>query len=165
MPTLPKPTISIIGALQNEGIQPILYGSQGVSLFLGNFKEFGDIDLLVDNRWLYEDWNKLIGIMKGLAFELHDEHEHEFSNSDGQQISFASSEILAKDGIAHSLNEAVEEFIIDSVRIRTLKPEIFKKAYEFSAQDGYRKNVRGKMDSLVINLLSEYIKYGSDFTK
>ncbi|HSX33503.1 MAG TPA: hypothetical protein VLF91_04155 [Candidatus Saccharimonadales bacterium] len=161
MPKLPSPTIRLITALQNAGVDSILYGSQGVSLYLGAFKEFGDIDLLVDNRWVLKDWQELITIMSGLSFALQDEHEHEFINADNIHVAFADKEILKRDGIAQSLDDILETFTIGNSKICTLKPELFKKAYEFSERDGYRKDVRGKKDREVITRLSEYLERGS----
>jgi hypothetical protein len=161
MPSLPLPTILTITALQDAGVEPVLYGSQGVSLYLGAFKQFGDIDLLVENRWVDTDWQKLVTIMKGLGFTLHSDHEHDFTDKSDTQAGFASIDILVRDGITQSLEGALEVFSINGAQIPALRPELFKKAYEFSERDGYRKDVRGKKDREVVARLNEYLDQGS----
>ncbi len=161
MNILPKVTLRIIKNLRAAGVDPILYGSQGVSLFIGNFKEFGDIDLLVDQRWMANDWENLVVIMSKIGFELHDLHEHDFVNVEDLHVSFASKEILIRDGITSSLKDSTTTFLINSTSIKTLKPKVFKRAYEFSEQDGYRKKTRGKKDQIVIALLIEYLNESS----
>lgn len=157
MNSLPPVTLELIKSIQAMNIEPIVYGSQGVSLYIGQFKEFGDIDLLVDKQWVNERWQNLIAKMSEIGFVLVDEHEHEFSNPAGTTIAFAGSDILIRDGITKSVNDAVESFELDTILVRTLKPEVFLRAYEFSALDGYRMANRNKKDNVVIGLLRDYL--------
>lgn len=158
MVNLPDSTLSTLRYLELEGVDPILYGSQGVSLYIGPFKQFGDLDLLVNHKWVDEDWRLLITKMERLGFSLNDEHEHEFVNQDGAVVAFANSSILVSDKVTDSVINAIQMHDVDGTQVRTLKPDIFLKAYEFSVQDGYRKTVRNKKDSVVIKLLSDYLK-------
>lgn len=123
---------------------------------MGAFKEFGDIDLLVDDELLNDKWQKLINIMQEGGFELVNEHEHEFRNSVGANVGFASENILIRDGIASLIKDIVDVKPISGLFVRTLTPQAFKKAYEFSVRDGYRINTRGK-DEKIIALLDRYI--------
>lgn len=157
MRELPEITVQIINGLRAAAIDPILYGSQGVSLYIGDFKEFGDIDLLVNQRWMTDDWEKLIEIMNQIGFKLYNLHGHDFVNSESVHASFASNDILVRDNIVKSLKNATTNIEVGSTTITTLKPGVFKRAYEFSEQDGYRKNIRGKKDRTVIVLLNEYV--------
>ncbi len=164
MPMLPSETLETITLLQKEGVDPILYGSQGVSLYIGQFKRFGDADFLVDSPWLSNEWDRLVSIMAKLGFFLVDEHEHEFQNDEDMRAAFADTSVLARDGIADPLDEAVQIFDINGVRVRTLRAETFKKAYEFSEKDGYRRELRGKNDRIIIGLIDNYLakKQGDD---
>lgn len=157
MSSLKQETLEIINYLQALKINPILYGSQGVSLYIGQFKQFGDIDFLVEGRWLEEDWQALIAKMADLGFGLTDEHEHEFIRHDGVVVAFASSKILVRDHIVDSVSDATLVIKVEDIKIQTLKPEAFLKAYEFSAKDGYRKEVRYKKDEGIILLLKAYL--------
>lgn len=67
--------------LKKHGVSPILYGSLGVSVYLGKFKDFDDIDLLIDDQWFNDKWSDLLRIMTQNGFELIDLKEHEFRNS------------------------------------------------------------------------------------
>lgn len=140
--------------LSNNGISPILYGSLGVSVYLGNFKEFGDIDLLVEDSFLNEKWNDLIKIMDNNGFKLIDEDEHEFVNNQNINVAFAKQSILQRDNIC-DLQKDIQTHCIDGVTIRTLSKEAFIRAYTVSVKDGYRRDVRGKKDLDIINRLNK----------
>lgn len=157
MSSLPQETIEVIKSLQKFSIHPILYGSQGVSRYIGRFKHFGDIDLLVDGRWMKESWQNLVAIMGVLGFKLIDEHEHEFAHHNGLLVAFADSHILIRDGITKSIEDATQTWTIGDVELRTLRPEVFLRVYEFSVNDGYRRESRGKKDSEVILLIKKYL--------
>lgn len=157
MPSLPKKTIQVIESIEKIGISPILYGSQGVSLYIGQYKQFGDIDLLVDTKWIDKRWQALVAKMGEIGFELIDEHEHEFSDHHGTTVAFADSQILIRDKIAASVRDATQTIEVNNTKIRTLKPKAFLEAYEFSALDGYRKEIRNKKDGTVISLLKDYL--------
>lgn len=153
--------LEIVGYLQSHNIHPILYGSTGASLYLGQFKTFSDVDLLIDGEWLKERWADLISLMKDRGFVLVDEREHEFKRADGLVVAFAEETVLTRDKILESLGEVIEKSV-GSMKIRTLSPRHFKKAYEFSEKDGYRASKRGKKDRSVIDLLATYINEHAD---
>lgn len=144
--------INLIEDLKKAGIQTILYGSLGVSIYLGNFKKFGDVDLLVEDHWLGKRWEDLLTILSNLGFKLIDTQEHEFSDVNGLVVAFAKKSILARDGIVISSKDIAIKDVKGSI-INVLSPEAFKRAYEFSKKDGYRRNVRQKNDEEVIRLI------------
>jgi hypothetical protein len=150
-----KDALRVIVFLQSHEIDPVLYGSVGVSLYIGQFKTFDDIDFLIKAEWLNERWLELISILGKQNFILIDKHEHEFKNSEGIKIAFADEAVLLRDGIASSLDEVVTK-TVGITKVRTLTPQTFKRAYIFSEKDGYRQSKR-KKDSLVIKLLSNFI--------
>jgi len=162
MNKLPEHTLKILEHLQSEGINPVLYGSQGVSLYIGAFEHFGDVDLLIDDMLLNKDWGKLVLVMKAAGFRLLNLHEHEFVNPDDTHVSFASKNIIVRDGIAKSIVDVLRTINISGIVVQTISPIAFLKAYEFSVQDGYRKEVRGKKDAKVIALLGDYLKKAQD---
>ena len=135
----------------------MLYGSQGLSLYIGRYKKFGDIDLLVETKWINEQWQDLVAKMGELDFKLIDEHEHEFVDNTSTKVGFAANYILVRDKIAGSVSNAIHTLVVNNTEIHTLKPEALLKAYEFSALDGYRKEIRNKKYSTVINLLKDYL--------
>jgi len=143
--------ITVLGELQAQNIYPILYGSVAVSLYLGPFKVFSDIDLLVPEAYLEDDWESFQTLLNEIGFQLTDEHEHEFLRADAQ-LNFASDSILVRDGIVSSLDEVVS-VTAASLTVRTLSREALIRAYEYSMQDGYRKDQRGKNDQMIIDLL------------
>lgn len=154
---LPQPTLDVIRYLQSLHIEPVLYGSQGVSLYLGAFKKFEDTDLLVDPEWLNDRWPQLIAHMNDAGYNLTNEREHEFKNEREAAVAFADITILVKDGITTSLDDAITKLQIGDNTLQTLTPHAFKRAYEFSAQDGYRIQTRNKKDQRVLELLTAYL--------
>lgn len=157
--------IEISTFLKDEGINPILYGSLGVSLYLGEFKEIGDIDILIEDEWIKGGkWPELIKLMNKHGFKLINEHEHEFINDQNVDVSFSLHGILIKDKIGDPIKDSV---IIqkDNIDIKTLSIQYFIKAYEYSAKDGYRLAKRGKNDLQVVELLKAKLLMKDDFNK
>jgi len=157
MHPLQSQTIEIIKDLQASKIDPILYGSQGISLYLGPFKKFGDIDLLVSDRYMNESWPTLVEIMSTIGFKLLDLHEHEFINDQGLRVGFASEDVLIRDGIIKQLEQVIT-ISTGGLSVRTLSANDFRTAYQFSRKDGYRKEMRGKNDQHVIDLLEAQLQ-------
>ena len=156
-PLLPQ-TYKLLTDLQKVHINPILYGSQGVALYVGPFKQFSDVDMLVPDVYLDGDaWISFIKTLDRIGYQLADEHEHEFSNVENHHIGFARESLLLSDGILTSLDQILTQ-TVSGLSVRTLSPNDFKKAYEFSKTDGYRKDSRGKNDQNIINVLNEYLK-------
>lgn len=154
MKIIPDTTVSLISNLQSHGIDPILYGSQGVALHIGKFKEFGDIDLLVQDEWIGNRWDELVAIMAELSFEMVNRHEHEFKNQSDISVGFAAESILTRDRILTSGLQEVLRVRFGRTVVRTLNKVAFLRAYEFSVRDGYRVEQRGKKDADIIKLLS-----------
>lgn len=148
---------NIMKLLGHKGVDTALYGSLGASVYLGNFKEFGDADLLVDAQWTGEDWSDLQDIMHSLGFRLVDEKEHEFRGADGESVAFAPLSIFERDGIEFDSAHDIVDIEVDGMSIKTFTPELFMRAYAYSVQDGYRTEERGKKDQLVIDMLRDYI--------
>jgi hypothetical protein len=144
--------------LRSHDIEPVVYGSTGASLYLGPFKTLNDVDLLLDDPWLGERWAELQEFLREAGFRLIDEREHEFEDSHGRSPSFARKSILLRDKILHTFDDLVT-VQTHSGRLTTLSPLGFLRAYEFSARDGYRKDMRGKKDEDVIVLLKSYIRH------
>ncbi len=137
--------------LLKNNINSILYGSLGVSVYLGNFKEFSDIDLLVDENFLKSDWLKLVKIMEDNGFKLVNESEHEFCDQK-ITVAFAPKIILIRDKICNPETD-IQIHYQNGVKVITLNKESFIKAYLFSSKDGYRKNKRGKKDLNIVKKL------------
>lgn len=143
----------IIKILQKTKIKPVIYGSFGVACYLGNFKQFGDIDLLVEDD-IIDNWEKFKDFLLLHNFILIDEKEHEFI-FDNLKIGFAKKSILIKDKIINDYADLVNYKDVDAY---TLQAKHFLAAYRFSLNDGYRLKNRGKKDQDIIDKLTEYIK-------
>lgn len=147
-----KVCADIVRSLRNRGISPIVYGSVGVSMHIGLFKEPDDVDLLVDSRWLNADWLILCTIVSELGFHLSNVHEHEFINDRGEKVAFAEVDILRRDHICDPKKDLIS---IDCAgeKITTLNLRGFLSAYRFSQKDGYRQSQRAIKDAHVVLLI------------
>ncbi len=137
--------------LKNK-INSILYGSLGVSVYLGNFKEFDDIDLLVEDVYLDKKWSNLVKVMNDNNFKLVDSKEHEFVNKQKIKVAFAKKSILIEDNIC-DLQKDIQIYKKEGISVKTLSKQAFINAYIFSSKDGYRKEKRGKNDLDIVHKL------------
>lgn len=144
----------ILEALEELKTKPIIYGSFGVSVYLGNFKDFEDIDILIEDEFINDKWQEFKKLFESKGFSLINEKEHEFEFK-GKKVGFASRDILIRDKIINDYSELIQYKNKDAL---TLTPEDFLKAYKFSVKDGYRINTRGKKDSETIERLKNYIE-------
>ena len=149
----------VIKILKELEIKPIIYGSFGVSAYLGNFKTLEDIDILIKNEFMNDRWEEFKRFLALAGFNLIDEKEHEFK-FEGNKIGFASEQILIRDKIIDDYSELVQYKDADAF---TLTPEDFLKAYRFSEKDGYRINSRGKKDKDIIEKLGIYVQNKKSF--
>jgi ASC-1-like (ASCH) protein len=145
--------LKILKILESLNIKPVVYGSYGLSAYLGDFKEFGDIDILIDNNFLNSRWKEFGDIFKSNGFNLINEKEHEFE-FEGKKVGFASKNILIRDKIINNFSDLVK---YKNTNALTLTMEGFLKAYKFSIKDGYRVNTRGKKDKEIIEILEVYL--------
>ena len=144
----------ILEILKGLNIKPVIYGSFGVSIYLGDFKDFKDVDILIEDEFINDRWEEFRKLFESKGFNLINEKEHEFELN-GKKVGFASRNILIRDGILNDFSELIQYENKDAL---TLTPESFLKAYRFSVKDGYRINTRGKKDKDIIEKLEDYIK-------
>lgn len=142
--------------LANNGIDTILYGSLGVSSYLGNFREFDDIDLLIDKEFLGNKWEFLKGLMNSHGFRLENEKEHEFIDNKSVKVAFAAKDVLVDDNICDPKLDVVE-IENEGIKIKTLNVKGFLNAYTFSSADGYRFEKRGDNDTIILRRLKKLI--------
>ena len=87
--------LTIAAALNRKmRITPLLFGSLGLERRLGKALNPDDIDVLIPERYLKADWQRLIDLMRESGYALIDEEEHEFARGD-TRIAYASIENLA----------------------------------------------------------------------
>ncbi len=146
--------LKIIEILKKLDIKPVIYGSFGASYYLGNFKRFSDLDLLVEDKFIDNNWEEFKTFLSLHNFVLIDEREHEFL-FDNFKIGFAKKSILVKDGVIEDYSDLAKYGKVDAY---TLRPEHFLAAYRFSLKDGYRLANRLKKDQEIIDKIIEYMK-------
>lgn len=137
--------------LQEEmQIVPLLYGSLGLEHLTKENLGADDIDILISEIYLSEQWAVFRAMLERNGYRLIDEHEHTFEKN-GVHFSYARLEELKTfAGIAVSDIPPLEA---DTIQFRLLTLEQYLKVYTASAKDGYRRDVKEKKDQEKIDLI------------
>ena len=148
--------LHIVNLLNEQlSVYPLLYGSLGLGKRLSADLNADDVDVLIPEKYIKSEWDKLISIMNAAGYCLADEHEHEFSNGN-ITIAFAALESLTSfAGIDISTIPIVED---EGNRFLLLELSDYLKVYEASSKDGYRKNVKNKQDNIKISLIKKALE-------
>ena len=131
-------------------VSPLLFGSLGLERRLGISLNSDDIDVLLPERLLTDDWQQLIAMMEKLSYTLQDEEEHEFVKGDFR-MAFASIENL--EPFAGVDLNTIPLITDQGASYYLLELPDYLRVYEASSKDGYRKNVKNKQDQQKINLI------------
>ena len=137
------------------GITPLLYGSLGLEYLTGVNLNADDIDILVPQVFLGDQWDVFRGFLEERGYRLIDLHEHTFEK-DGIHFSYARMEELeAFAGIPVGEIGTEEQ---ENVRFRLLSLGQYLQVYTASSRDGYRVNTKNKKDSEKIALIQELLR-------
>ena len=148
-----KEFLRIAGELNKKlEIIPLLFGSLGLEQRLHTNLNADDIDILIPEAYLSENWNSIVSVMNDNGYVLYDLHEHAFEKS-GISIAFASIESLTPfAGIDIAQIPIIEEA---DVHYYLLSLGDYLKVYTASSRDGYRKTAKNKNDEEKIGLIKE----------
>jgi len=136
-------------------IIPLLFGSLGLEKRLTMDLYADDIDILVPEVYLNNNWLDLLKLMNDEGYCLCNEEEHEFKKGD-IKIAFASIESLKEFA---NIDIANIPYITDGgATYLLLELEDYLKVYKESSKDGYRKNVKNKQDQYKIDLIEKAVK-------
>ena len=143
--------------LLNEalGITPLMYGSLGLEYLTGENLNADDIDILIPQRFIFENWNDLCAVLEKNGYTLIDIHEHEFMK-DGVYYAYA-----AIDGMEDFAGVPVEEIASyenETARFKLLSLEQYLNVYLASSKDGYRVDIREKKDFEKIAFIQNLLK-------
>ena len=148
-----KEFLRIAGLLnQKFGITPLLFGSLGLERRLRKSLNADDIDVLIPERILRDEWERLIRLMTEEGYVLVDLREHEFQKADFK-IAFAVLE-----GLTPFAGIDLREIPVvtdNGVRFLLLGLPDYLKVYEASLKDGYRIHVKNKQDQRKTDLIRE----------
>lgn len=143
------------GLNKTFSVAPIITGSLGLCRIIGDFKEAEDIDIWVPREFIDTKWAETINFMKGLGFELKDEHEHEFSRQ-GEIVAFGSDADLAAQ--AKISPDTLDISEVDGAKFKEFTAQQYLDIYKLMLRDNYRQEKKGKNDQQKIKLIEEYIE-------
>lgn len=149
--------------LNKIGITPTLMGSVGLEFISKEDWDPSDIDIHVpgdprgweapDELRIY-DWDKIMGIMEELGYDLVDIHEHEFQKND-VSIEYGTIDSLYDfAGISVSDIELIQ---LDEIKFRVPNLEQFLSIYEASSKDSYRNDNNNSKDFKKIDWLKNHL--------
>lgn len=138
--------------LNKAGITPTLMGSLGLEFVSKEDWEPSDIDIHVpgDPRgWEAPDelriynWDKIMGLMEKLGYDLVDVHEHEFQKN-GLSVEYGTIDALYDFA---GISEADIELIsLEGIEFRVPNLEQYLSIYEASSKDSYRNDNNNNKD-------------------
>ena len=123
-------------------------------LFSGGQISADDIDVLLPETWLSEQWSAFQTLLQAEDWRLIDAHEHTFEKR-GVHCSFAALEEL--ETFAGVPISEIETRAESGAKYRLLSVKQYLAVYKASAKDGYRVNTRGKKDAEKIALLEKLV--------
>lgn len=137
--------------LQEEmQIVPLLYGSLGLEHLTKENLGADDIDILISEIYLSEQWAVFHAMLERNGYQLIDAHEHTFEKN-GIHLSYARLEEL--ESFAGIRISDIPTLEADSIQFRLLTLEQYLKVYTASSKDGYRMNVKEKKDQEKIDFI------------
>lgn len=138
--------------LNKAGITPTLMGSLGLEFVSKEDWEPSDIDIHVpgDPRgWEAPDelriynWDKIMGLMEKLGYDLVDVHEHEFQKN-GLSVEYGTIDALYDfAGISES---EIELISLEGIQFRVPNLKQYLSIYEASSKDSYRNDNNNNKD-------------------
>ena len=123
-------------------------------LFSGGQISADDIDVLLPETWLSEQWSAFQILLQAEGWSLIDAREHTFEKR-GVHCSFAALEEL--ETFAGVPISEIETRTESGTKYRLLSVKQYLAVYKASAKDGYRVNTRGKKDAEKIALLEKLV--------
>ena len=143
------------------GIVPLLYGSLGLEYLTGKNLNADDVDVLIPQRFVQEDWDAFRAVLENAGYTLTDEHEHAFEK-DGVSYAYASIEEL--ESFAGIPVKQIGMYENEGVLFKLLSLQQYLKVYTASSKDGYRINNRNKKDAEKLSLIREELAFQPEGT-
>lgn len=76
-----KEFLNIAKVFNKNRIVPLLFGSLGLALRINADYEADDIDMLVSENLINNEWSKLKSVVEHQGYVLEDLHEHQFKKT------------------------------------------------------------------------------------
>jgi len=136
-------------------ITPVLFGSLGLSNIIQKNLNSKDTDILVPQKYITKDWDKLQKILLKINYQLVDEKEHEFVYLNNRIGIAHEEDLFPFAGVNHEELKIISD---SGTNYKTLDIDQYRKVYEKSKNDSYRSQKNNKKDLKKIELIDNYIK-------
>lgn len=136
-------------------ITPILYGSLGLSRLIQEDLKSEDIDILVPQKYITTNWDKLQKVLLNIGYQLINEKEHEFIYKNNKIGIAHEEDLLPFAGVNYKKLKTISD---DNANYKILNLDQYKKVYGKSEKDSYRSQQNNKKDIKKIKLINNYLK-------
>lgn len=140
---------------QTFSITPLLFGSLGLERRLGMDLASDDIDILIPDNYLHEQWHRLHNLMERAGYTLVDIKEHAFEK-DAFKVAFARIEDLKTFADVDIRLLALEKDKGASFYLMYL--DDYRKVYRESSRDDYRMGKKYKADQEKLALIEQALE-------
>lgn len=131
-------------------VEPILFGSLGLSLQVKESIAVNDIDILLPQEFMDSKWLEIKELMTELGFKLVDVKEHQFIK-DEYDVAFADDNDLFDLSGVRPEDLKIKKNKRASYKLLNL--EQYLNVYKFMLRDGYRQEKIGDADLKKIDLI------------
>jgi hypothetical protein len=149
----------VIRNLNNIGIKPVLYGSLGVALLLGEQMMIEDIDFILSDVDFVTHWNEVRKLVtRKLRYKIDPKHSREFIGT--VPISFMAARDIRK--LAHiDMRQTIKTCKAGAI-FRNLTPRQHLLIYRKGLQrNRYRTQYKRISDKAKIHLLRRFLNDGA----
>jgi hypothetical protein len=138
-----KTFLEIAKKLNEHGIIPTLYGSLGVYRLIGELNAINDIDIVIPNKILIDQFDELSAAISEIGYKQDIHYQHEFTKGNGQ-IGFEPESDLQKIGID---TEELKVTAMGEVKFKELSQKDYLVVY-----NSYLKVYENKADSIKLKI-------------
>lgn len=141
--------LGIAKSFNKYGVTPTLYGSLGLYRILDQTGEVNDIDIIIPEIYLKDQWDELIQIMGEAGYKQDSTFPHEFTDGD-IQIGFESDSDLYTD--INPNNFTITK--ADNIEFKELKAEEYLASYRKTVEvrqeqiEKYKEKIKSLEDLL-----------------
>ncbi|MBS4537506.1 hypothetical protein GOQ27_03475 [Clostridium sp. D2Q-11] len=139
---------------------PVLYGSLGLQVLTNIDLNPQDIDILVPQKYICEEWKSFKASIEELGYEFRDLDEHDFKK-EGRKIAFSFEEDLEEFVNIDYNNLKIHQY--NGVLYKLLNLEEYLKVYSKSLEDGYRREKNNSKDKEKIELIKDLLHTSNNY--
>jgi len=146
--------LKIAKELNSLDVVPIIYGSLGLYISIGEKGVIKDIDILLKDKDKKNHWDDIKSIMKSLGYRLDPKHCEEFI---GKKPYVAFSDMKGMKDVSGNIRKLIKARV-DGIDFLNLPLKKYLSIYENGLKNEWRKKKKEKDDLLKMYYIREEIR-------